>query len=263
MAQDGFMKKIVFLVVIFLTLADHATAEEQTFHFRGDSHTVNGLNAYKLEEGQSDIAADCVISVGDMLSCFYNSDVYIRHVDGTEIQLGSFIAQTSRSGGEGYQDGTWNCTEISLEPTDAIKIVERVKIGTITDAKTWITKQLGWTKLKTGTWTFHRYTASGIRMISSSPPRFITFGAIGHGTVEHDAQLQGILYSAHLDMGIRVKTDESIIKIGALSNTDTDKLRIRINNITYGIPLLAVDDPSASPIRIFDGVSIMALPKID
>lgn len=39
------------------------------------------------------------------------------------------------------------------------------------------------------------------------------------------------------------------------------RVRASKNDIIYGIPLVAIDDPSASPIRIFDGESVKAFTK--
>jgi len=64
------------------------------------------------------------------------------------------------------------------------------------------------------------------------------------------------------DIGLRVKTSSGIIKIGTQS-LDGHKLRVRKGDTTYGIPLLATDDAYASPIRIYDGSAVKALPKVD
>lgn len=65
----------------------------------------------------------------------------------------------------------------------------------------------------------------------------------------------------YLDIGVRVRTSSTNINIGAEILTASHKLRIRDGGITYGIPLIATSDANASGIRIYDGVSIKALPK--
>ena len=65
------------------------------------------------------------------------------------------------------------------------------------------------------------------------------------------------------DIGIRIKHNTEIIKIGAGDlNDNTHKLRIRKGDTTYGIPLLERDHDDASPILIYDGNQIKALAEI-
>lgn len=76
-----------------------------------------------------------------------------------------------------------------------------------------------------------------------------------------EIQTYGVFYN---DIGLRVKTETETIKIGVEDLDDTKhKLRIRKGNTTYGIPLVEVDSSNASPVRIYDGSSVKALPKTD
>jgi hypothetical protein len=238
------------------------------FHFRGDQHTVNGLTAYKLlEELGEDNQIVVQASQGDLspLPCYFNSDVYIRHLDESEDLLGSSIAQTSRNpDSEGYQDGTWDCPATSLVSTDVIKIVERVTVGGVSETKIWITEQLGWTKLNAAIWTFHRYTAANTHMVHPPPnTQWITVGTIAHGISSYDTQLQNVSFVAYSDIGLRIKTGAGIVKIGVVSDLAGHRLRIRKGAVTYAIPLLGVSDDGTSGIRIYDGSAIKALPKVD
>lgn len=241
-------------------------AAEQTFHFRGDQHTVNGLTAYKLLTTQGD--DEQRLDLGPWLCGSpdpygANSDVYIRHADGSEDLLGSAIAGTSLMNDPGgYANGTWNCPETSLVGTDAIKIVERVILYGVSGPATWITEQLGWTKLNAATWTFRRMTFLGGTYIPQ-PPYYIFYAGIRHGTSSYDTQLQDVDYISYLDIGIRLKTGNGTIKIGALSDLTGHPLRIRKGDTTYAIPLVPINDPSASAIRGYDGNNVMALPEID
>ena len=65
------------------------------------------------------------------------------------------------------------------------------------------------------------------------------------------------------DIGLRIKAGASILKIGVEALTASHKLRIHKNGTTYGIPLVATNDTDATGLRIYDGVSIKALPKVD
>ena len=67
------------------------------------------------------------------------------------------------------------------------------------------------------------------------------------------------LYVPYIDIGLRVRKLGSTINIGA-KTLDGHKLRIRKGATTYGIPLVATNDPTASPIRIYDGANVKSLP---
>lgn len=71
-----------------------------------------------------------------------------------------------------------------------------------------------------------------------------------------------VTYVAYTDIGLRIRTSTATIKIGVQTLDATHKLRIRKGDTTYGIPLLALDDPSASGLRIYDGANVKALPKV-
>ena len=89
-------------------------------------------------------------------------------------------------------------------------------------------------------------------------------------TVNH--QLRAVDYGAsyevtltiefYVDIGLRVRTSGGTIKIGTLA-LDGHALRVRKGGTTYGIPLLATSDDSASGLRIYDGSAVKALPKVD
>lgn len=66
--------------------------------------------------------------------------------------------------------------------------------------------------------------------------------------------------TAYDDIGLKARVGSTTYKIG-VETLSTHKLRIRKGSTTYGIPLLATNDPEASPVRINDGASVKALPK--
>ncbi len=70
-------------------------------------------------------------------------------------------------------------------------------------------------------------------------------------------------YIPYTDIGIRVHKAAQTIKIGVQALEASHKLRIRKGGTTYGIPLLAISDSNASPVRIYDGSAIKALPRVD
>lgn len=61
------------------------------------------------------------------------------------------------------------------------------------------------------------------------------------------------------DIGIRSRKATETIKIGVKTLEAYDKLRIRKGSKTYGISLVATDNPNASPIRIYSGPPVVNL----
>jgi len=68
-------------------------------------------------------------------------------------------------------------------------------------------------------------------------------------------------YLPAYDIGLRYRHGGSTYKIEAQELQSTHKLRIYKDGVIYGIPLVDVSDPNASPIRIYDGSTIKALKK--
>jgi len=101
------------------------------------------------------------------------------------------VASVSRSSnGEGIQSATWNCSETSLEPTDAIKIKVYIRIGPYPEAGavTFITEQLGATKLEQSTWTVYYYT----KYVTN---RYSTIGYFYWGTSTYNSHIENIKYT--------------------------------------------------------------------
>ena len=83
-------------------------------------------------------------------------------------------------------------------------------------------------------------------------------GALLHATYE----LRAFGPPPYTDIGIRMRKSGETIKIGVQDLEVTHKLRIRKGDTSYGIPLLVVDDPDASPIRIFNGTDVKNWPEV-
>ncbi len=79
------------------------------------------------------------------------------------------------------------------------------------------------------------------------------------GLNTYELRAWGVVYQ---DIGFRVRASGSTLKIGVVA-LNGHKLRIRKGATTYGIPLLTPGDSSDSGLRIFDGSSVKALPKVD
>ena len=67
--------------------------------------------------------------------------------------------------------------------------------------------------------------------------------------------------SAYDDSGLRYRKGDTTYKI-ACEDLGAHKLRFRKGAIIVGIPLVATDDSDASPIRIYDGSNVKALPEV-
>lgn len=63
----------------------------------------------------------------------------------------------------------------------------------------------------------------------------------------------------YLDSRFRMRKDGETLKMGCEA-LDTHKLRVRDNGVVRGVPLLSTGNVNASPLRIYDGSSVKALP---
>jgi len=135
----------------------------ETRFMRSDFHTVNGLNARKLLIEQSSSSASYSYQYSGEVTGYWGVRVFVRHEDGSETEItgGSAVAVVSRSSdGSGLQSATWNCPETSLAETDAIvvRVYSDNNNPPTTLRTTFITEQLGASKLDAATWTIHYYT---------------------------------------------------------------------------------------------------------
>lgn len=67
-----------------------------------------------------------------------------------------------------------------------------------------------------------------------------------------------------IDKGLRIEqtaADTRSIAVETLDETQ-HKLRVRINGVTYGVPMVATTHTQASALRIYDGTSVKALVDI-
>ena len=152
------MKKI--LIILLLLMCNIAQADVVTFYCRSDTHTINGLNAYKLSETAS---ASEIYDADNQLNgstAYWWFTIIIRHADSSETTIASLVAETVRSSvGFGVQSATWNCPETNIVSTDALKIIiTEYKSAGVAHEMVFVSEQLGWDKLNAATWTCYRYT---------------------------------------------------------------------------------------------------------
>jgi len=283
-----FIGIIVASIFLFFVIAPTAFAVSESRYYRSDMHTVNGLNAYKLDTTNS--ASESGIGVGKsgiedrysggcgyVFPVYYNSDIYIRHSNGAQTLLGSSIAQTVRGGGivEGYQSNTWSCPKTSLSPTDAIRVIENVGLrSNFKTTRNFITEQLDSVMLEATTWTFNRYTWYYTVCENPNP---IDYGPTGrgfenamggrtyYGSSSYNTRIEGFSYTpapTYVDCGLRIRTGTLTLAIACEpAGTLTSPLRIRKGGSTYGIVLVATTDANASPLRIQTSSGVKALRK--
>lgn len=193
------MKNIFFLIMTLL-ICKEAFAVDVTLHLRSDSHTVNGLNAEKLLDEQSSSSTSFTttgqtVGEGQGPDRTFQTDIYIRHADGTETEIDTSIASVSRLApgpASGIQTNTYSFPETTLVATDAIKIVETMT-GAGSATNTWISERLGWVKIKASTWTFHKYTElSADNVLEPFIPIIENTGYFHFGDSSTDSKITGI-----------------------------------------------------------------------
>jgi parallel beta-helix repeat protein len=136
----------------------------ETRHCRNDQHTINGLNAYKLNTTSSTgmYKSDTKGGYGN-LTVYWGIKVWIRASNGTETLISDDtpVAQVSRStSGAGYQNSTWLCPQKNMTSTDAIVVRFYIKLGSgdWQLSAEFITEQLGASQLGNATWIITYFT---------------------------------------------------------------------------------------------------------
>lgn len=103
-----------------------------------------------------------------------------------------------------------------------------------------------------------QYTCSGVKVETHAESYANQDNAGDTTTYIYEVQA----FMAYVDKGLRVNTSAGNVAIGT-EDLGTHKLRVYGNSsTTYGIPLLSTTDSNASALRIFDGTSVKALPKV-
>ncbi|MDP8323314.1 MAG: Ig-like domain-containing protein, partial [Candidatus Stygibacter australis] len=156
------MKKLGILL-LFILISNIGNSEIITLFERGDSHTINGMNAMKLGETQAvpgeyqwnhDIATNAPHS--------FVLSIYIRHADGSltileeDIYVWGITPPIPWPAVHNYSDVGWVCPDVDTDPTDAIMISRRIiqfqVWPTFSPYSYWISNQLGATALNSSEW---------------------------------------------------------------------------------------------------------------
>ncbi len=205
------MKAKILFILFFVFWCSWAYPATVTLYHRSDSHTINGLNKFKLLETNSssgnnttirEVTGEIFIDPPVDFTCTYKIlSVDLRHADSSETNIASGnLASTSRnSESSGIQSAVWNCPETSMSPTDALKITIglnwEVNGSTGSDSDIWISEQLGWSKLANTDWTFYRYTYMDFTHMPD-PIEWIFYGTVylAFGNDTYETKITGIQY---------------------------------------------------------------------
>jgi len=133
-----------------------------TWYFRADTHTVNGILGYRLDETASSSDVYDSVSIEGASITYYGVRVWIVHENGAldELTDGEPAAIVSRNqDGEGLQSATWNCPGYNnIIDAIMIKVYQRFGTGEWNLRATFITENNTLIKLPEATWTFSYYT---------------------------------------------------------------------------------------------------------
>ena len=160
--ESVFIISCLFLAFFLFSVGAVYASTDATWYFRADTHTVNGILGYRLDEtASSSDTYDSVSTDGDIIT-YYGVRVWIVHEDGSleELTDGEPVAIVSRSqDGEGLQSATWNCPGYgNIVDAIMIKVYQRFGAGEWNLRATFITENNTLIKLPEATWTFTYYT---------------------------------------------------------------------------------------------------------
>jgi len=131
-------------------------------YMRSDTHTINGLQAYKLNTSQTASYLETNVTETESNTVYWGIRVWKRNSAGTETEVtsGTPVAQVSRStSGYGIQSATWNCPNTTLASTDSIVVrVYCMNSGNWILQATFTTKRLNAQTADPATWHVYYWT---------------------------------------------------------------------------------------------------------
>jgi len=135
-----------------------------TWYHRSDTHTVNTVTGYVINQTLSSTTKNVSLSLAGNSTVYWGWRVWQVKSDGSTIEMtsGSPVATVSRSNvSEGFQTSTWTASARSLQiGFDALEIVLYMKVG----AGSWqsraifVSSTLVEESVSGVTWTFYQYT---------------------------------------------------------------------------------------------------------
>jgi len=158
----AFIISLFFLAFFLFSVGAVYASTDVTWYFRADTHTVNGILGYRLNEAPSTSYAYDSVSIGAASTTSYGVRVWIVDSNGNleELTSGEPVAIVSRSlNGEGLQSATWTCPGYNnIIDAIMIKVYQRFGTEEWTLRATFITENNTLIKLPEATWTFTYYT---------------------------------------------------------------------------------------------------------
>ena len=166
MNNKNFKVLVAFIFCLFIT-AIHVTPcfclpDEEAWYYRTDTHTVNGVTAYRLANAPSSTGKTDTVTIDGAYWTCYGVRIWVVDVNGETEELtdGEPVAVVYRSDtSQGLQSATWNCSGYDgIVNALMIKVYQRFGTQEWSLRVTFITENETLIKLPEATWTFHYYT---------------------------------------------------------------------------------------------------------
>lgn len=247
----------------------------QTYFYRSNNHTINGLGANNL--GTTNTTTNGNIATGNAWVAEHNvvADVHIRNFDGSiETALGTNIAQVELPHDGWFTSSPpWTPAAFALAPngTDAIVVTEKIRRSpaTVLDTRRWITTRLAQPGITANPWTFFRT----INVISETGPEEgypIAYHIYSwYGSASYPSRIEGVTFgeaSAPPDAitssdDFTVSLTESVEVNPTASITVSDAFTVSISEDAYleGLSLKSGSDAITVALTETSAVEILGL----
>jgi hypothetical protein len=173
----------------------------ETRYFANKVATVNGFTGRALSTTPAGVPRYDILTfynTNAFQTSYWGIRVWKRAADGseTEITPGTPVAVVSRTApGFGVQTATWNCPEVALSPTDAIRVTVygNVEGGSWTPFYIgYITERLNASKLNAALWTVKYYT----KCEYVAPNMYLYFYIDDDGeSIFYDSRIEGFTWT--------------------------------------------------------------------
>jgi len=182
---------IAIMLLFCVSVMPTQAATTVTWYFRSDTHTVNGVTGYVINQTLSSTTKNVSLSLAGNNTVYWGWRVWLTRNDNSTVELtsGSQVATVSRAvDGEGFQTATWNAPARELQiGFDALEIVLYMKVG----AGSWqsraifVSSTLVEKTVSSVTWTFYQYT-------SRSYSGGTTTGLFIFGSSTRNSRIEGV-----------------------------------------------------------------------
>ena len=242
---------IVALLSLSLVMPAHASTSTVTWYFRADTHTVNGVTAYVINETISDTAVNVTDSVAGNVTVYWGWRIWRVRSDGSQNELtsGTPVATVSRVvSGIGIQTGTWNAPSKVLHiGYDCFKFVLYMKFGSgdWTAKATFVSSRLLERAIVGATWSFKIYTVKQYVVN--------TYGVFVWGSSAFNSRIEGIEFEEpdvyqHMNYLLQTGDFVGFILYPYLN---------LVGNIFYGLVMLTICVPIYNRYHSFTPILII------